>query len=202
MNSTDMNSTDLNSTDMSGTATDGGVPQDVGSVGTDEAWVAGYLPDPLAGPTNRRIAMVAHDNKKVDLLDWAEFNKDTLREHELFATGTTGTMLEYELGLRVHRFLSGPLGGDQQIGAKIAEGEIDMLIFFWDPLEPQPHDPDVKALLRLAALWNIPVANNVATADMIISSPLLSNSYIAVRPDVERPATGNAPLPVDQQRAA
>jgi methylglyoxal synthase len=89
----------------------------------------------------RRIAMVAHDNKKVELLTWAEYNVDTLREHELFATGTTGTLLEFELGLKVHRFLSGPMGGDQQIGAKIAEGEIDMMIFFWDPLEPNPTTP-------------------------------------------------------------
>ena len=139
----------------------------------------------------RRIAMVAHDNKKVELLRWAEFNVGTLRHHELFATGTTGTMLEYELGLPVHRFLSGPMGGDQQIGAKIAEGEIDVMIFFWDPLEPQPHDPDVKALLRLATLWNVPIATNLATADMIVSSPLLSGHYRPVRPDHSRPSTGS-----------
>ncbi len=132
----------------------------------------------------KRIAMIAHDNKKLELLSWAEYNAGTLRRHEIIATGTTGTMLEYELGFRVHSCLSGPLGGDQQIGARIAQGEVDLLVFFWDPLEPQPHDPDVKALLRLAALWNIPVACNVATADMIISSPLLDGDYTPLRPDL------------------
>jgi methylglyoxal synthase len=133
-------------------------------------------------PDRRHIALIAHDNKKAELLRWAEFNRGTLSQHELYATGTTGTMLEYELGLHVTKFLSGPVGGDQQIGAKIAEGVIDLLIFFWDPLEPQPHDPDVKALLRLASVWNIGVANNVATADLIISSPLLSSGYQRIRP--------------------
>ena len=133
--------------------------------------------------TRRVIALVAHDNKKVELLRWAEFNRPTLARHDLIATGTTGTLLEYELGLKITRLMSGPLGGDQQIGSRIAEGAIDLLVFFWDPLEPQPHDPDVKALLRLAALWNIPVASNLATADMLISSPLLDNHYEPVKPD-------------------
>jgi methylglyoxal synthase len=144
---------------------------------------------PIAG-SRRHIALIAHDNKKVDLLRWAEYNRQLLRSHTLYATGTTGTMLEYELGLPVTCFLSGPVGGDQQIGAKIAEGVIDVLIFFWDPLEPQPHDPDVKALLRLATVWNITVACNTATADMIISSPLLSGGYRPTRPDF-------APRPVE-----
>jgi len=133
----------------------------------------------------RHIALVAHDNKKVELLEWASYNRDTLAPHHLYATGTTGTMLEYELGLPVQRFLSGPVGGDQQVGAKIAEGVIDMLVFFWDPLEAQPHDPDVKALLRLGAVWNIPMASNVATADFLISSPLFSTHYDRVVPDFE-----------------
>jgi len=133
--------------------------------------------------TPRRIALVAHDNKKAELVAWAEFNREALAAHELCATGTTGTLLEFEVGLPVHRFLSGPLGGDQQIGAKIAEGLIDVLVFFWDPLEPQPHDPDVKALLRIAAVWNIAVASTLTTADMLISSPLLAGDYEPVRPE-------------------
>lgn len=134
---------------------------------------------------SRHIALVAHDNKKVDLLTWAEFNAHTLRQHTLYATGTTGTLLQHELSLEVTRFLSGPVGGDQQIGARIAEGLIDVLFFFWDPLEPQSHDPDVKALLRISAVWNVPVACNVATADLMISSPLLGSDYRHVRPLME-----------------
>jgi methylglyoxal synthase len=126
---------------------------------------------------------VAHDNKKAELIRWAAFNRGTLAQHDLLATGTTGTLLEYELGLSVIRLLSGPVGGDQQIGARIAEGTIDMLIFFWDPLEPQPHDPDVKALLRVAAVWNSAVACNVSSADLMISSPLLATDYKFSRPD-------------------
>jgi methylglyoxal synthase len=124
----------------------------------------------------RRIALVAHDGRKQDMREWAEFNRDLLACHELYATGTTGRMLSEELGLLVTRFHSGPFGGDQQIGARIADGEIDVLVFFWDPMEPHPHDHDVKALLRVAVLWNIPVACNRATADFLISSPLM-NSY-------------------------
>ena len=134
----------------------------------------------------KRVALVAHDNKKQDLLEWARFNRGTLGRHQLCATGTTGTLLEKELGLKVTKFKSGPLGGDQQVGAKIAEGKIDCLIFFWDPLEPQPHDPDVKALLRLSVLWNIPTACNRASADFIISSPLMAAEYMHSLPDYAR----------------
>ena len=131
----------------------------------------------------KRIALVAHDNKKKDLLEWARYNRDLLAKHELCATGTNGTLLELALDTKIEKLRSGPLGGDQQIGAKIAEGEIDFILFFWDPLEPQPHDPDVKALLRLAVVWNIPVACNRATADFMISSPLMSGSYERILPD-------------------
>ncbi|HXQ21065.1 MAG TPA: methylglyoxal synthase [Candidatus Acidoferrales bacterium] len=133
----------------------------------------------------KRIALVAHDNKKRDLLEWALFNRDLLAQHELFATGTTGTLIEEALHTPIVKLQSGPLGGDQQIGAKIAEGTIDFVIFFWDPLEPQPHDPDVKALLRIAVVWNIPVACNRASADFMISSALMSSAYERRLPDYE-----------------
>ena len=128
-------------------------------------------------PPRKRVALIAQDNCKTGLLDWARYNRDTLAEHELFATGTTGALLEAELGLPVTAFLSGPLGGDQQVGAAIAEGRIDFVIFFWDPLEPHPHDVDVKALLRIAVVYNVPIACNRATADFLLSSSLMSAGY-------------------------
>ncbi|MFB3820151.1 MAG: methylglyoxal synthase [Candidatus Methylomirabilales bacterium] len=134
---------------------------------------------------DKKIALVAHDNKKRDLLEWAEYNRELLAHHRVYATGTTGKMLEEALGFEVIKLQSGPLGGDQQIGSRIADGEIDFLIFFWDPLEPMPHDPDVKALLRLAVLWNIPVACNRASADFIISSPLMGVQYTRLLPDYD-----------------
>jgi methylglyoxal synthase len=130
-----------------------------------------------------QIGLVAHDNKKGDLVEWARYNIAFLARHNLWATGTTGTLLERELDLPVEKLQSGPLGGDQQLGALIAEGRIDFLVFFSDPLEPQPHDPDVKALLRLAVVWNIPIACNRASADLMVSSPLLEGSYERTLPD-------------------
>lgn len=139
----------------------------------------------VAMPARKRIALVAHDGQKQNLVEWAKFNRGTLATHDIWATGTTGTMLQTELDFPVSKLLSGPLGGDQQIGAMIAEGRIDCLIFFWDPLEPQPHDPDVKALLRMAVVWNVPTACDRATADFIISSPLLDTAYERRVPDYE-----------------
>ncbi len=128
-------------------------------------------------PKQKRIALIAHDASKPDLLGWVKFNLGTLSDHHLFATGATGKMISDATGLPIYQFKSGPFGGDQQIGAHIAEGDIDFLIFFWDPLEPQPHDPDIKALLRLAVLYNIPTACNRATADFLISSPFMNLPY-------------------------
>ncbi len=137
----------------------------------------------------KRMALVAHDNKKQDLLEWARFNRETLARQVLYATGTTGTLLEQQLGVRVAKLQSGPLGGDQQVGAMISRGELDFLIFFWDPLQPQPHDPDVKALLRMAVVWNIPVACNRSSADFLIASPLMSEPYRRLTPDYATHAT-------------
>lgn len=131
-----------------------------------------------AGMTSRkRIALIAHDNCKGDLVDWARYNRGTLVEHDLFATGITGALLTSELGLDVVRYRSGPLGGDQQVGAAIVEGRVDFVIFFWDPLEPHSHDVDVKALLRIAVVYNVPIACNRSTADFMLSSPLMRRPY-------------------------
>jgi len=142
----------------------------------------------------RKIALIAHDHKKQDLLEWARFNRETLAKHALFATGTTGRVLSEELGLKVTRLQSGPIGGDQQIGAMIVDGAVDFLIFFWDPLAPQPHDPDVKALLRLAVVWNIPAACNRATADYMISSPLMASDYERLIPKFDSYLKRSVPL--------
>ncbi|KUJ82632.1 methylglyoxal synthase [Microbulbifer flavimaris] len=134
-------------------------------------------------PASKRVALVAHDNRKGDLIEWCSRHKPLLQQHRLLGTGTTGTRLEAATGLEVEKLLSGPLGGDQQIGAQIAEGRIDLLVFFWDPFEPMPHDPDVKALLRIAAVWNIPVACNSASADMMIQSTLMGSDFDRPVPD-------------------
>lgn len=150
----------------------------------------------IAMTTRKKIALIAHDHRKRDLLEWAKYNRDLLARHTVYATGTTGKILEQELGFPIVNLQSGPLGGDQQIGGKIAEGEVDFLIFFWDPLQPMPHDPDVKALLRLAVVWNIPIACNRASADFVISSPLMVGEYDRLVPDFEayrsRPLALNA----------
>ena len=139
----------------------------------------------------KRIACIAHDNKKSELVEWMRFNRQLLQEHCLYATRTTGALIARDLGLPVTTFHSGPLGGDLEIGARIARGSLDFLIFFWDPLEPLPHDPDVRALLRIAAVWNIPVACNRASADFMVSSPLMREAYdrlIPPYPDSAEPA--------------
>jgi len=135
---------------------------------------------------SKRIALVAHDNKKKDLVEWCVYNKRVLADHKLIATGTTGKLLSEKLDTKVRRLLSGPLGGDQQIGSMIAEGKVDILIFFWDPMEAQPHDPDIKALLRLAVTWNLPFACDRATADFLLTSPLMHDDYECMIPDYDQ----------------
>lgn len=134
-------------------------------------------------PAAKRIALVAHDNKKKDIIAWCQTHKTELQNHTLYATGTTGLVIEREAGLTINKLISGPLGGDQQVGSLITEGKVDLLIFFWDPFEPLPHDPDVKALLRIAAVWNIPIACNQISADFLVASPLFNTACERVVPD-------------------
>lgn len=149
------------------------------------------LTEPITLP--RRVALVAHDNQKKELVEWAKYNSRVLQNTNIVATGTTGKLIQTTLEMPVKLLLSGPLGGDQQVGALIAQGEIDMLVFFWDPLESQPHDPDVRALLRLCQVWNIPVACNRATADYLISSPLFRSDYVHSKPSYEAHNSRNTP---------
>ena len=151
---------------------------------------------------DKKIALVAHDNKKRDLVEWAKYNRVLLAHHQVYATGTTGQLLEQELGFPISKLQSGPLGGDQQIGAKIVNGEVDFLIFFWDPLEPMPHDPDVKALLRMAVVWNVPIACNRASADFMISSPLMDGEYDRLVPDYDAYRTRSIALDVATEQGA
>ena len=151
---------------------------------------------------DKKVALVAHDNKKQELVEWAKYNRDLLAHHQVYATGTTGKILEQELGFEIIKLQSGPLGGDQQIGARIVDGEIDFLIFFWDPLEPVPHDPDVKALLRMAVVWNIPIACNRASADFMISSPLMDGEYDRLVPDYEEHRTRKVSVREEPERMA
>ncbi|WGL18149.1 methylglyoxal synthase [Microbulbifer bruguierae] len=142
-----------------------------------------YIDKPIAA--QKRIALVAHDNRKAGLIGWCLEHQDILARHQLLGTGTTGSQIEAATGLAVEKLFSGPMGGDQQLGAKICQGEVDILIFFWDPFEPMPHDPDVKALLRIAAVWNIPVACNASSADMMIQSALMARSFPRQIPDYQ-----------------
>jgi methylglyoxal synthase len=150
----------------------------------------------VAMSSRKRITLIAHDNCKGDLLAWATFNRDTLAKHELYATGTTGSLLSQKLDLHITRFLSGPLGGDQQVGAGIVEGRVDFVIFFWDPLEPHPHDVDVKALLRIAVVHNVPIACNRATADFLLSSPLMHSPYERLVTEPKRRTDADAHVPI------
>jgi methylglyoxal synthase len=142
----------------------------------------------------KRIALVAHDNKKQELIDWAEYNKDVLTHHDLYATGTTGSLIENTTGLKVNKLRSGPMGGDLQIGSMVADEKIGVVIFFWDPMEAQPHDPDIKALLRISVVWNIPIACDRSTADFLITSPLMHEEYEAKMTDYSKYMTRKIPL--------
>jgi len=137
-------------------------------------------------PASKRIALIAHDNKKQQLVAWCQKHREDLQQHTLYATGTTGSVIEKNTGLAINKLISGPLGGDQQVGSLITEGKVDFLIFFWDPFEPMPHDPDVKALLRIAAVWNIPVACNQISADFMVASSLFNGEVERAIPDYER----------------